>query len=87
MANVIEIAKASITAYNDKDWTKAKDMLAADAVYDDRSASLLLFLDPKRQLGDVCYFAAVRSKQTSANAPTNDASAARQTAHGVQRAP
>ncbi len=30
MANVIEIAKASITAYNDKDWSKAKDMLAAD---------------------------------------------------------
>src|SRR6266404_5624976 len=36
MANVIEIAKASITAYNDKDWTKAKDMLAADAVYDEK---------------------------------------------------
>jgi steroid delta-isomerase-like uncharacterized protein len=36
MANVIEIAKASITAYNDKDWSKAKDMLAADAVYDEK---------------------------------------------------
>src|SRR5438309_7288385 len=36
MANVIEIAKASITAYNDKDWNKAKDMLAADAVYDEK---------------------------------------------------
>ena len=34
MANVIEIAKASVTAYNDKNWSKAKDMLAADAVYD-----------------------------------------------------
>jgi SnoaL-like domain len=36
MANVIEIAKASITAYNDKDWSKAKDTLAADAVYDEK---------------------------------------------------
>src|SRR6267143_243838 len=36
MANVIEIAKAAITAYNDKDWSKAKDMLAADAVYDEK---------------------------------------------------
>ena len=36
MANVIEIAKASITAYNDKDWSKAKDMLATDAVYDEK---------------------------------------------------
>jgi steroid delta-isomerase-like uncharacterized protein len=36
MANTIEIAKASVTAYNDKDWGKAKDMLAADAVYDEK---------------------------------------------------
>jgi steroid delta-isomerase-like uncharacterized protein len=36
MANSIEIAKASITAYNDKDWSKARDMLAADAVYDEK---------------------------------------------------
>jgi len=36
MANVIEIAKAGITAYNDKDWSKAKDLLAADAVYDEK---------------------------------------------------
>jgi steroid delta-isomerase-like uncharacterized protein len=36
MANVIEIAKASITAYNDKDWSKAKGTLAADAVYDEK---------------------------------------------------
>jgi SnoaL-like polyketide cyclase len=36
MANVIEIAKASITAYNDKNWSKAKDTLAADAVYDEK---------------------------------------------------
>src|ERR1700692_1315736 len=36
MANVIEIAKAGITAYNHKDWSKAKDMLAADAVYDEK---------------------------------------------------
>jgi steroid delta-isomerase-like uncharacterized protein len=36
MANVIETAKAGITAYNDKDWSKAKDILAADAVYDEK---------------------------------------------------
>jgi steroid delta-isomerase-like uncharacterized protein len=36
MANVIEIAKDGITAYNDKDWRKAKDMLFADAVYDEK---------------------------------------------------
>jgi steroid delta-isomerase-like uncharacterized protein len=36
MANVMEIAKASITAYNEKDWSKAKDTLAADAVYDEK---------------------------------------------------
>ena len=35
MANVIEIAKASITAYNDKNWNKVKDTLAADAVYNE----------------------------------------------------
>ena len=37
MANVIEIAKAGITAYNDKNWDKAKDSLSADAVYDEKS--------------------------------------------------
>src|SRR6202048_3163121 len=36
MANVIEIAKAQITASNDKKWSKAKDSLAADAVYDEK---------------------------------------------------
>ena len=36
MANVIEIAKAAVTAYNEKDWSKAKDILAADAVYDEK---------------------------------------------------
>ena len=36
MANVIEIAKAAVTAYNEKDWGKAKDLLAADAVYDEK---------------------------------------------------
>src|SRR3982074_340895 len=36
MANVIEIAKAAVTAYNEKDWSKAKDSLAADAVYDEK---------------------------------------------------
>jgi steroid delta-isomerase-like uncharacterized protein len=36
MANVVEIAKASITAYNDKNWSKVKDVLAANAVYDEK---------------------------------------------------
>ncbi|MDB5514689.1 MAG: hypothetical protein JWQ17_1447 [Tardiphaga sp.] len=36
MANVIEIAKAAVTAYNEKDWSKGKDILAADAVYDEK---------------------------------------------------
>ena len=36
MANVIEIAKAAVIAYNEKDWSKAKDILAADAVYDEK---------------------------------------------------
>ena len=36
MVNVIEIGKAGITAYNDKNWSEAKDMLAADAVYDEK---------------------------------------------------
>jgi steroid delta-isomerase-like uncharacterized protein len=37
MANVIEIAKALITAYNEKNWSKVKEMLAADAVYDEKA--------------------------------------------------
>ena len=36
MTNVVEIAKASITAYNDKNWSKVKDVLAANAVYDEK---------------------------------------------------
>ena len=36
MADVIEIAKAPITAYNDKNLSKAKDTLAADAIYDEK---------------------------------------------------
>jgi len=37
MATVIEIAKASVTAYNDKNWSKAKEFLAANAVYDEKA--------------------------------------------------
>src|SRR6478752_6556526 len=37
MANVTEIAKAAVTAYNEKDWDKTRDMLAADAVYDEKA--------------------------------------------------
>ena len=36
MPNVIEIAKAAVTAYNEKNWSKAKDILAADAMYDEK---------------------------------------------------
>ncbi len=36
MVDVIEIAKASVTAYNEKNWSKAKDGLADDAVYDEK---------------------------------------------------
>src|SRR5260370_13478976 len=36
MANGIEMVKASITAYNDKDWSEAKEAVAADAVYDEK---------------------------------------------------
>jgi steroid delta-isomerase-like uncharacterized protein len=39
MANVIEIAKAAVTAYNEKDWNKARDLLAADAVYDEKASN------------------------------------------------
>jgi steroid delta-isomerase-like uncharacterized protein len=39
MANVIEIAKASVTAYNEKDWNKIRDLLAADAVYDEKATN------------------------------------------------
>jgi SnoaL-like domain len=37
MANVIEIAKALITAYNEKNWSKVKAMLGADAVYGEKA--------------------------------------------------
>jgi steroid delta-isomerase-like uncharacterized protein len=36
MATVLEIAKAAVTAYNEKDWSKGKDVLASDAVYDEK---------------------------------------------------
>jgi len=39
MANVIEIAKASVTAYNEKDWNTIRDLLAADAEYDEKATS------------------------------------------------
>src|SRR5260370_22335356 len=39
MANVIEIAKAAVTAYNEKDWNKTRDMLAADALYDEKATN------------------------------------------------
>ena len=39
MANVIDIAKAAVTAYNEKDWSKAKGILAANAVYDEKGTN------------------------------------------------
>lgn len=39
MANVIEIAKAAVAAYNEKDWNKTRDLLAADAVYDEKASN------------------------------------------------
>src|SRR6202045_4500963 len=39
MANVIEIAKSAVTAYNEKDWNKTRDLLAADAVYDEKATN------------------------------------------------
>ena len=39
MANVIEIAKATVTAYNKKNWNEMRDLLAADAVYDEKATS------------------------------------------------
>ncbi|MEH2499147.1 steroid delta-isomerase-like uncharacterized protein [Bradyrhizobium sp. AZCC 1678] len=39
MANVIEIAKATVAAYNNKNWNEVRDLLAADAVYDEKATS------------------------------------------------
>jgi steroid delta-isomerase-like uncharacterized protein len=36
MANVIETAKSLIIAYNEKNWGEIRDMLAPDAVYDEK---------------------------------------------------
>ena len=39
MANVIEIAKAAVTAYNKKDWNELGNLLAANAVYDEKATN------------------------------------------------
>jgi steroid delta-isomerase-like uncharacterized protein len=39
MASVIDVAKASITAFNEKDWNKMKAMMAPDAVYDEKATN------------------------------------------------
>ena len=36
MTNVVEVAKALLIAYNDKNWSSIKSMLAAGAVYDEK---------------------------------------------------
>jgi steroid delta-isomerase-like uncharacterized protein len=39
MANVIEIAKAAVTAYNKKDWNELGNLLAANAAYDEKATN------------------------------------------------
>src|SRR3974390_712087 len=39
MATVLEIAKASITAFNQKDWNRMKALYASDAVYDEKATN------------------------------------------------
>lgn len=39
MANVIEVAKAAVTAYNKKDWNELGNLLAANAVYDEKATN------------------------------------------------
>ncbi len=39
MANALEIAKSSITAFNDKDWNRMKALYASDAVYDEKATN------------------------------------------------
>jgi steroid delta-isomerase-like uncharacterized protein len=36
MMNVIDIAKAALTAFNEKDWSKGKGILAANAIYEEK---------------------------------------------------
>jgi len=36
MPNTLEIVKTAMTAYNDKDWEKLKEVFAPDAVYDEK---------------------------------------------------
>jgi steroid delta-isomerase-like uncharacterized protein len=36
VSNIIEIAKAGIVAYNEKDWSKVKEILTSDASYDEK---------------------------------------------------
>ena len=37
MANALEIAKASILAFNEKNWDEMRSRLAADAIYDEKA--------------------------------------------------
>ena len=37
MADVIETAKAATTAYNDKDWNKARGLFVEKAIYDEKA--------------------------------------------------
>jgi len=39
MATTLEIAKASITAFNQKDWNRMKALYASDAVYDEKATN------------------------------------------------
>jgi len=39
MATILEIAKASITAFNQQDWNRMKALYASDAVYDEKATN------------------------------------------------
>ena len=39
MANVLEIARASITAFNEKDWNRIRALYTPDAVYDEKATT------------------------------------------------
>jgi len=36
MSNIVEVAKAGIVAYNEKNWSKVKEILTSDASYDEK---------------------------------------------------
>jgi hypothetical protein len=43
MTNVIDIAKAALTAFNEKDWSKGEDILAANAVHEEKGGHFIRY--------------------------------------------